>query len=438
MKRNIVKNIATCILMAGLVFIGAGCPVPPIPVATPSITPSSGTYPNAVTVSIKCSTTLSTCYYTTNGVAPSTQSMVYSTPFVLSNSATVQAIAVVPFLTNSAAGVADYTIVVVTNSPTPPNPPDPPTPPPTNGPVSTMRIGMFQDSTGSKYPAECNLKATSPMGFRYVHGKSYENDFRLDILDRMQATKCNTIPVLFDGMDVSNIVLDMCIHDRSHPEDGRHMVQDEGWYERCAAHGVLNQILVFRDSPDSRLSVSKASVQRTVDAFHGSRFKKTYLTGFETKRNNTIDQAAQTVLWFNELDPSVECWVGDQSMDFLLAVKAKLPNTHVRLWLEQPTHPTQDPLAVRFMNFFRRPVPIARHTHVLSQPLGSAQTTQVYLNEMARGAAVVGASNIVAGEWFANDKATRIRLTQQFESYGYICGGGGDWSAVANVLRNTK
>ena len=63
-------------------------------VAMPVISPDAGSYYNSVTVSIECATEGATIYYTTNGVEPSEQSLVYEEPFTLTESATVKAVAV--------------------------------------------------------------------------------------------------------------------------------------------------------------------------------------------------------------------------------------------------------------------------------------------------------------------------------------------------------
>ena len=80
------------------------------PAATPTFTPASGRYTTAQTVTISDSTPSSTIYYTTNGATPSTSSPVYTAPFVVSATTTVQAIATAPGFTQSAVGSSTYTI----------------------------------------------------------------------------------------------------------------------------------------------------------------------------------------------------------------------------------------------------------------------------------------------------------------------------------------
>ncbi len=61
--------------------------------ATPSISPEGGLYQEEVTVSITCATNGATIYYTTDNTAPTTGSKVYPGPFIVSDGATVRAVA---------------------------------------------------------------------------------------------------------------------------------------------------------------------------------------------------------------------------------------------------------------------------------------------------------------------------------------------------------
>ena len=79
--------------------------------ATPSISPASGTtFSSTLSVSISDSTSGATIYYTTDGTRPSTSSSVYSKPFTISTSATVEAIATAGGLTQSGVASASYTL----------------------------------------------------------------------------------------------------------------------------------------------------------------------------------------------------------------------------------------------------------------------------------------------------------------------------------------
>jgi hypothetical protein len=79
-------------------------------VATPVISPASGTYVAAVTVQITVSTPGAAIHYTTNGSIPTAASVRYVGPFVLAQSATVRAIAVAAGMTDSAVASSAYTI----------------------------------------------------------------------------------------------------------------------------------------------------------------------------------------------------------------------------------------------------------------------------------------------------------------------------------------
>jgi len=80
------------------------------PVATPTISPSAGTYVAAQSVTITDSTTGATIYYTTDGTTPTTASTKYSGAITISASETINAIAVAGGYANSAEASASYTI----------------------------------------------------------------------------------------------------------------------------------------------------------------------------------------------------------------------------------------------------------------------------------------------------------------------------------------
>ncbi|MCR5131503.1 MAG: endonuclease [Prevotella sp.] len=63
-------------------------------VRTPYFTPEGGTYTSAQSVTIKCSTTGATIYYTTNGSTPSASSKKYTSAITISETTTLKAIAI--------------------------------------------------------------------------------------------------------------------------------------------------------------------------------------------------------------------------------------------------------------------------------------------------------------------------------------------------------
>ncbi|MCQ2307677.1 MAG: chitobiase/beta-hexosaminidase C-terminal domain-containing protein [Bacteroidales bacterium] len=80
--------------------------------ATPTITPESGTYYEAQSVTISCATEGATIYYTTDGTAPTSESAVYSSPIEVTENTTIKAIATKEGYDNSNVATAEYTIIL--------------------------------------------------------------------------------------------------------------------------------------------------------------------------------------------------------------------------------------------------------------------------------------------------------------------------------------
>ncbi|URZ09269.1 beta-1,3-glucanase family protein [Clostridium felsineum] len=79
-------------------------------VATPSISPSGGSYTAAQNVTINCATSGATIRYTTDGSTPTASSQVYSGPISVTSSKTIKAIATASGMNDSQVASATYTI----------------------------------------------------------------------------------------------------------------------------------------------------------------------------------------------------------------------------------------------------------------------------------------------------------------------------------------
>jgi hypothetical protein len=109
---NVVELGGNIASSAGLIFgtgTGGGGTV-----ATPTFSPAAGTYGTTQTVTISCSTPSSSIYYTTDGTTPTFPitgtTLLYTGSLTVSATKTIKAIGEAAGLSNSAVGVATYTI----------------------------------------------------------------------------------------------------------------------------------------------------------------------------------------------------------------------------------------------------------------------------------------------------------------------------------------
>jgi hypothetical protein len=109
------------------------------PAATPTFSPTGGSYTGVQSVIISDSTPGATIYYTTDGSTPTTSSSVYSSPISVSVSETLKAMATASGYTQSAVGSASYTITLVAAAT--------PTFSPAAGTYSTVQSVTISDST---------------------------------------------------------------------------------------------------------------------------------------------------------------------------------------------------------------------------------------------------------------------------------------------------
>jgi hypothetical protein len=107
-----------------------------IQVATPTFSPTAGTYSSAQTVTISDMTSGATIYYTTNGTTPTTSSTHYTSAITVSATETLEAIATASGYSQSVVGSAAYTMQVAT-----------PTFSPTAGAYGPAQTVTISDST---------------------------------------------------------------------------------------------------------------------------------------------------------------------------------------------------------------------------------------------------------------------------------------------------
>jgi hypothetical protein len=115
-SRRFALSLAVLLLLGAVLVSGCGGsgtqPPPEQQVATHVITPPTGTFTTAQSVTISDSTSGATIYYTTNGTMPTTASPVYSKAFTVSSTTTVEAMAAASGYTSSNVATSTITINV--------------------------------------------------------------------------------------------------------------------------------------------------------------------------------------------------------------------------------------------------------------------------------------------------------------------------------------
>jgi hypothetical protein len=96
---------------------GSGTAPPPAIVATPTITPTGGSFTGSVTVRLACATPGATIHYTTDGATPTRQSGRYTGTFTLLSDTTVRALAAKDGMTDSGIASARFTVQATNKAP---------------------------------------------------------------------------------------------------------------------------------------------------------------------------------------------------------------------------------------------------------------------------------------------------------------------------------
>lgn len=82
-------------------------------VETPVISPTSGAYVSDQLITITCTTSGASIYYTEDGSTPDSGDTLYTTPFTLGSAKTIKAIGIKAGLTDSGIASETYTIVAI-------------------------------------------------------------------------------------------------------------------------------------------------------------------------------------------------------------------------------------------------------------------------------------------------------------------------------------
>jgi sugar lactone lactonase YvrE len=131
-------------------------------VASPAFSLAAGTYTAAQSLTITDTTAGATIHYTTNGTTPSSSSTKYTTPITVSNSETIEAIAVAPGYSDSTVTTAVYTINTPPPAATPAFSPAPGTY------TSTQSVTISDATTGATIYYTTNGTTPTTLSTKYT------------------------------------------------------------------------------------------------------------------------------------------------------------------------------------------------------------------------------------------------------------------------------
>jgi hypothetical protein len=275
----------------------------------------------------------------------------------------------------------------------------PPTPVFSNG---IVRCSMFIPQKQPRQPwiTTPNSWPDSTQAYARSHGNNWENDFRHWCVSALQAWDANAIVFFADRLKGA-IELEMFLCDTASPVDQHHISDAENSAVWLKNVGVTTHIIILTDSPDWGIpggNMDKYIADLSAAYATPRGIKHIWLIGLECNRLGLTSVAGCASIAANirKYEPNARIVVGSASQDFLKSIHAT--DGSLELWKEQDGHPINQAL--------------------------TASTAPAYIAELNELGNLVGASKVWAGEWYANDDATRRSITQQIMSKGYNCGSG--------------
>ena len=298
-------------------------------------------------------------------------------------------------------------------APEPPSPvptPDP-TPVPTPAPVTTAWKGVMFVPATSGMPN--NHGVSSQLDYRGCHGKSNENNIRLDMLQCVKNWGGNTLVYIRGGFNRPNEVLDMCLNGRKSPADGHYFpvnspTSGSGEVDWAMwAKGVygIDRHICWIWNDDAGVPFTENIVQEAVKSYDGCRLgMENVAFGICLETDEIIpdvNTVAKILGWIAKYASTSQLIVGSANEDFLMKVGAA--NSKVCLWLEQRASgsPVTNPL--------------------------TRSTFSAYLASLNRLADKFGKARVLPGEYWASLPVDVKWMTEQLQAAGFTVLGMGKY-----------
>ena len=300
--------------------------------------------------------------------------------------------------------------------PVPPPQPPPPDPKP-NPPPPAPTTGKWR---GCLFTVGRDKKASSQMDYRDCHDKDGENQARMDMITQVAALGGNVISYILSKSNKGNAALDYFLNARVHPDTpGKYApikaptaAPDGGevnWAMWAAqTYGETKHLVwIFNDNQD--MPFTDQTVKDAVATYTGTQLgmeNVAFGVCLETSEIMDSPTAAKLLAAIRKYAPTSRAIVGSSPASFLIAV-SKLAPAGCYYWIEADTVASGNPIT--------DPITLA---NLDAKLLAKARQLE---------AAGIPKAQIICGEHWSTDSATRNAVRAKIEAAGYE-DGSGEWT----------
>lgn len=256
-----------------------------------------------------------------------------------------------------------------------------------------------------------NQGVSSQLDYRGVHGKSNENNIRVDMLQCVKNWGGNMLSYIRGEFNRNNPVLDMALNGMRHPGDGHWFpvkapTANDGevdWAMWAKQAMGIEKHLCWIWNDNNSTPFTENIVAEAIASYNGCRLgmeNVMFGTGLESNEVMSVDTAVAACGWIHSRTPSSPVIVGSANEGYLQQVGSRV--RYALLWLEQAPS-------------------------LLANPLTRA-TFPDYLASLNRLSAQFGKARVIPGEYWASNPVDMKWMTDQLLVAGYTFLGSGKYN----------